>query len=125
MLAWWPPGVVADASCSLVRVPKSGAGASRTGECRCVHAPQISASPGPPPGGEVRQHREVGVMKQIRERVAGLDVHRDSVVACCRVREPGGEIELSKQRFATTRGGLSELAAFLAEQAVTTVAMEA
>jgi hypothetical protein len=24
-------------------------------------------------------------MKQIRERVAGLDVHRDTVVACCRV----------------------------------------
>lgn len=64
-------------------------------------------------------------MKQIRDRVAGLDVHRDSVVACCRVREPGGEIVVSKQRFVTTRAGLAELAAFLAEQAVTTVALEA
>jgi transposase len=64
-------------------------------------------------------------MKQIRDRVAGLDVHRDSVVACCRVREPGGEVEVTKATFATTRGGLSGLAAFLADQAVTTVAMEA
>jgi transposase len=65
------------------------------------------------------------VVKQIRDRVAGLDVHRDSVVACCRVREPGGEVELSKACFSTTRAGLVELAAFLAGQAVTTVAMEA
>jgi transposase len=64
-------------------------------------------------------------MKQIRDRVAGLDVHRDSVVACCRVREPGGEVEVSKRSFATTRRGLAELAAFLADAAVTTVAMEA
>jgi transposase len=65
------------------------------------------------------------VVKQIRDRVAGLDVHRDAVVACCRLRQPDGEIEVSKRRFATTRSGLSELAAFLADHAVTTVAMEA
>jgi transposase len=64
-------------------------------------------------------------MKQIRDRVAGLDVHRDNVIACCRVREPSGEIEVSKRRFSTTRAGLSDLARFLAEQAVTTVALEA
>src|SRR5215210_692278 len=63
-------------------------------------------------------------MKQIRERVAGLDVHRDNVVACCRVRERGGRIELSKRRFATTAAGLAELAGFLGERAVTTVALE-
>jgi transposase len=64
-------------------------------------------------------------MKQIRDRVAGLDVHRDTVVACCRVRDPDGEVEVGKQTFATTRRGLSELAAFLTEHAVTQVAMEA
>ena len=64
-------------------------------------------------------------MKQIRERVAGLDVHRDGVVACCRVRQPDGEVELCKRRFATTRRGLSELTAFLRECEVSTVAMEA
>jgi transposase len=64
-------------------------------------------------------------MKQIRDRVAGLDVHRDTVVASCRIREPGGEITIDKARFATTRHGLAELAAFLSEHGVTTVAMEA
>jgi len=65
------------------------------------------------------------VVKQIRDRVAGLDVHRDTVVACCRVRDPDGVVEVSKRQFATTRQGLGELAAFLAEWAVTTVALEA
>jgi len=64
-------------------------------------------------------------MKQIRDRVAGLDVHRDTVVACCRLRDPDGQVELSKRSFATTRKGLGELAAFLSEHAVETVAMEA
>ena len=64
-------------------------------------------------------------MKQIRDRVAGLDVHRDTVVACCRVREPDGQVEVSKRSFATTRKGLGELAVFLSDHAVQTVAMEA
>jgi transposase len=64
-------------------------------------------------------------MKRISDRVAGLDVHRDTVVACCRVVEAGGEVEVTKQSFATTRKGLGELAAFLCDAAVTTVAMEA
>jgi transposase len=64
-------------------------------------------------------------MKQIRDRVGGLDVHRDSVVACCRVRNPDGQVEVTKRSFATTRRGLGELASFLSEHAVGTVAMEA
>jgi len=64
-------------------------------------------------------------MKQIRDRVAGLDVHRDTVVACCQVRAPDGSVEVTKQSFATTRVGLEELAGFLSDSAVTTVAMEA
>ena len=64
-------------------------------------------------------------MKRIRDRVAGLDIHRDTVVACTRVVAPDGEVEVTKQRFATTRKGLGELAAFLSAAAVTTVAMEA
>jgi transposase len=64
-------------------------------------------------------------MKQIRDRVAGLDVHRDTVVACCRVPRPNRSIEVTKKSFLTTRGGLVELARWLAEAAVTTVAMEA
>src|SRR5487761_1842063 len=64
-------------------------------------------------------------MKRIRDRVAGLDVHRDTVVACCRIADPSGEFEVSKQSFATTRKGLGELAAFLSGAAVGTAAMEA
>ena len=61
-------------------------------------------------------------MKRIRDRVAGLDVHRDTVVACCRVVDPDGSVNVAKQSFATTRRGLSELAGFLSEEGVETVA---
>jgi transposase len=64
-------------------------------------------------------------MKRIRDRVAGLDVHRDTVVACCRIVAPNGEAEVTKQSFATTRKGLGELTVFLADAGVETVAMEA
>ena len=64
-------------------------------------------------------------MKQIRDRVGGLDVHRDTVVACTRIQLPTGEVEVSKQRFTTTQAGLAELTAFLVDAEVKTVAMEA
>jgi len=64
-------------------------------------------------------------MEQIRERVAALDVHRDSVAACARVPGPRGGVRLGKARFATTTAGVAELAAWLAERGVTTVGMEA
>ena len=64
-------------------------------------------------------------MKQIRDKVGGLDVHRDGVVACTRIKMPNGEVEVEKQRFSTTQEGLAELTAFLVDAGVTTVAMEA
>ena len=67
---------------------------------------------------------EVNV-KQIRDKVGGLDVHRDSVVACTRVAMPSGQVEVAKERFATTQAGLAELTGFLLEAGVNTVAMEA
>ncbi|KJE77476.1 hypothetical protein FEAC_05830 [Ferrimicrobium acidiphilum DSM 19497] len=42
-------------------------------------------------------------MKEIADKVGGLDVHRDTVVACTRVREPDGMVTLSKETFNTTR----------------------
>jgi transposase len=57
--------------------------------------------------------------------VAGLDVHKDTVVACCQVRDPDGEVEVTKRTFATTQKGLAELAGFLDQAGVSTVAMEA
>jgi len=64
-------------------------------------------------------------MKRIRDRVAGLDVQRDSVVACCQARNPDGSVKEIKASFQTTRKGLTELVAFLFDAAVETVAMEA
>ena len=63
-------------------------------------------------------------MKRIRERVAGLDVHRDTVVACCQVKQPDRSIEVTKESFATTANGLGQLAAWLSDTGVDTVAME-
>lgn len=64
-------------------------------------------------------------MKQVRDRVAGLDVHRDSVVAAARLHESDGHIEVVKKSFSTTSKGLLELATFLIDKGVATVAMEA
>lgn len=64
-------------------------------------------------------------MKRIHDRVAGLDVHRDTVVACARTVGEDGTVHVDKQRFATTRVGLQRLAQYLAEWEVTLVAMEA
>ena len=63
-------------------------------------------------------------MRRIRDRVAGLDVHRDSVTACAQVFD-GGVVETGKERFATTGVGVRALADWLAEREVTLVVMEA
>lgn len=54
-------------------------------------------------------------MKLIREKVAGLDIHRDTVVACCRVHHQGQRVDLAKGTFATTTKGLKELVDWLRE----------
>ena len=63
-------------------------------------------------------------MKAIRDRVAGLDIHKDSVVACAQLRQ-GPEVAAHKRRFGTTTAQVAELAEWLADLGVTTVAMEA
>ena len=65
-------------------------------------------------------------MEVIVERCAGLDVHRDNVVATVRV--PGsGRRQWDKQRqtFKSTLAGLTQLGGWLAEAGVTLVGMEA
>ncbi len=64
-------------------------------------------------------------MQQIHDRVAGLDVHRDSVVACFRQLGPRGGVVREKERFTTTTAGLEVLEAWLADREVQLVAMEA
>lgn len=62
-------------------------------------------------------------MRQQCERVAGLDVHRDSVVACALVGW-GEAATIHKRRFATTAAGVQELADWLADREVIRVVIE-
>lgn len=64
-------------------------------------------------------------MKRIRNKVIGLDVHRDSVVACSWSAQADRSVATEKQTFRTTSAGLGELAAFVLERSPQTVAMEA
>jgi transposase len=64
-------------------------------------------------------------VEQIHDRVAGLDVHRDSVAACFRTIGPKGGVAREKERFTTTTAGLQVLGAWLGDRQVQLVAMEA
>lgn len=63
-------------------------------------------------------------MEVLYPRCAGLDVHKDSVVACARVHE-GAVVRHEVASFGTTTTALLGLADWLAEREVTHVAMEA
>ena len=64
-------------------------------------------------------------MKILHERCAGLDVHKDTVVACARSALDGGEAKVEVRTFATTTRHLLELGDWLTEHRCTHVAMEA
>src|ERR1700738_5328148 len=63
-------------------------------------------------------------MDILYERVAGLDVHKDTVVACVRI-VADGQTKRECRTFATTTEQLVELRAWLEECRCTHVAMEA
>src|SRR6185437_765774 len=63
-------------------------------------------------------------MDVLYERVAGLDVHKDTVVACVRIVAEG-KTRRECRTFATTTDGLKELRAWLEQGRCTHVAMEA
>jgi len=63
-------------------------------------------------------------MEVLHPRCAGLDVHKDIVVACVRLAE-GGRVERHVETFATTTSDLERLSDWLAGHGVTHVAMEA
>jgi hypothetical protein len=44
----------------------------------------------------------------MRNRVGGLDVHRDSVTGCVEIFD-GVEVEIAKEKFATVRGHVKVL----------------
>lgn len=65
-------------------------------------------------------------MDVIVERCAGLDVHRDDVVATVRVPGTGRRRwDQQTRTFKATLGGLLQLVAWLADAGVTLVGMEA
>jgi transposase len=64
------------------------------------------------------------VMEVMYPRCAGLDVHKETVVACVRIAS-GGEASQSVRTFTTTTAGLIELGEWLEENGCTHVAMEA
>jgi transposase len=63
-------------------------------------------------------------MEVLHPRCAGLDVHKDSVMAAVRIAAPGGA-SIEVRRFETTTPGLLALGAWLAEAGVSHAAMEA
>lgn len=63
-------------------------------------------------------------MDVLYSRCAGLDVHKDTVVACMRIVD-GGDVRREVRTFATTTPGLLELSAWLSDQGCTHIAMEA
>src|SRR3990172_8467647 len=70
-----------------------------------------------------RRQREVD-MEVLHARCAGLDVHKDSVVACARIATNTG-VEQHVDTFGTTTSGLLALSDWLEGHGVTHVAMEA
>src|SRR3954468_3936410 len=78
-----------------------------------------------PDGGPApAARRKEGTMEVLYPRCAGLDVHEATVVAAVRL-VAGGRVGREVRTFATTTAGLLELAAWLAENGCTHVAMEA
>src|SRR3954468_17375684 len=63
-------------------------------------------------------------MEVLYERCSGLDVHKDTVVACARVVK-GKAVSQEVETFGTTTQGLFALCDWLSQRACTHVAMEA
>jgi transposase len=59
------------------------------------------------------------------ERCCGIDVHKKSVVACAIIPGPDGQVIKTHRSFGTMSEDLAEMATWLHEQGITTVAMEA
>src|SRR5580704_1381766 len=111
---------------ALEPVRQRGAGTCGTVDCCRERVGQTH--PREVPTGRPVNRRLEGssTMDVIVERCAGLDVHRDNVVATVRVPGSGRrQWEKQTQTFKATLAGLAELALWLAEAGVTLVGMEA
>ena len=101
-------------SCAFHEVPLAPSGATRA----VLRFPLIE---GPPPPSA----RKETTVELKYERCAGLDVHKETVVACVRVATGGGKANHEVRSFATTTRALLELSAWLGSCQVKAVAMEA
>src|SRR5688572_13789340 len=63
-------------------------------------------------------------MEVLSPRCAGLDLHKKSVVACCRIQEPGQPARVITRTFSTMTRDLLSLADWLELRGCTHVAME-
>src|SRR4051812_39090868 len=71
-----------------------------------------------------RRPQREAIMDVLYARCAGLDIHRDTIVACVRLAKAGGVIRFV-ETFATTTTELERLSEWLTGHGVTAVAMEA
>lgn len=63
-------------------------------------------------------------MQTLCQRAAGLDVHKETIMACVRLTKPNGQIQQELKTFGTMTAQLLELFDWLAKWQVTEVAME-
>jgi len=63
-------------------------------------------------------------MQVVHERCAGLDVHKQTVVACVLITHPDGQVHREVRTFSTMTAELLVLADWLAAQRVSHVALE-
>ena len=64
-------------------------------------------------------------MEVLHPQCAGLDVHKDTVVACARTTLPGGKVTHHREVFTTTTGSLLALSDWLESHGCSTIVMEA
>lgn len=65
-------------------------------------------------------------MELVYQRCAGLDVHKDTVVACIRIAQGGkSQARIDKRTFGTTTAELMKLGAWLEQEGVSHAVMEA
>ena len=80
---------------------------------------------GPAPGGDGRLPEERrDVMEVMFDRVAGLDVGKETVAVCLRTPGPKGRRRAETRTFKTTTGSLRVMRDWLVEAGVSIAAME-
>ena len=96
-------------------------------DCCCEHAglcPGRGPS-GPAPGGDGRLPEERrDAMEVMFDRVAGLDVGKETVTVCLRTPGPKGRRRAETRTFKTTTGSLRVMRDWLVEAGVSIAAME-